>query len=158
MGSPGCTRFNASQPFLDSTESHSALSTDKTLDMLCSTFSKLDLQEMNKGYLEHVIVHSLRTTRAKCPKDANVRSRGIVEGVWPLRTLSVRSRARSCLLIIDRGLIKHQTCKSMCAHNPCVNADPCQTRIAHSAHRTWMLLSQVFVTYLCQHLGLLFWL
>jgi len=103
MGSPGCSRCNGAQPFFDSAESHPALSADKTLDMLCSTFGKLDLEMAEKTtYLEHVILHSLRTARAKCPQDSNVRSRGIVEGVWPLRALRIRSRARSCLLIIGR--------------------------------------------------------
>lgn len=45
MGSPGCARFNASQPFLDSAESHATLSADKTLDMLRSAFTKLDLRK-----------------------------------------------------------------------------------------------------------------
>jgi len=92
MGSPGCTRFNASQPFLDSAESHATLSADKTLDMLRSAVGKLDLMKWsNNNYLEHVILHSLRTARAKCPEDSYIRSRGIVEGVWPLRALSIRS-------------------------------------------------------------------
>jgi len=54
-----------------------------------------------------VILHSLSTARAKCPEDSYIRSRGVVEGVWPLCTLRVRSRARSCLLLIAKRLMRN---------------------------------------------------
>jgi len=44
MGSACCARRNGSQPFLDSAESDPTLSADKTLHMLSSALSKLDLR------------------------------------------------------------------------------------------------------------------